>query len=138
MRRITLILIIIISIIISISAVNCFGQVFGKNKVTEKNFEWMTYKTTHFIIYYYPDAERLVKTMGDMAEIGYARISEILGHTIKKRIPLILYKSHSDFQQTNVILDTLDEGVGGFAELLKYRIVIPFTGSMDEFQIVPQ
>ncbi len=133
MKRTILILLIIV---ISFFTSNCFSQVFGKNKVTDKKFDWMTYKTNHFIIYYYPSAERLVKTMGDMAEIGYAKISEILGHSIKKRIPLILYKSHSDFQQTNVILDTLDEGVGGFAELLKYRIVIPFTGSMDEFQKV--
>jgi len=112
------------------------AQSFGKNKVSDRHFEWMTYKTRHFIIHYYPDAERLVRTMADMAEIGYAKISSILEHSIDKPTPLILYKSHADFQQTNVILEPLGEGVGGFAELFKYRIVIPFTGSMDEFQKV--
>ena len=114
----------------------CLGQGFGKNKVTDRHFDWMTYKTTHFTIYYYPDAERLVRTMADMAEIAYAKISSVLEHDIEKPTPLILYKSHGDFRQTNVILEPLGEGVGGFAELLKYRIVIPFTGSMDEFQKV--
>ncbi len=113
-----------------------FGQAFGKNKVTDRHFEWMTYKTRHFVIYYYPDAEQLVRTMADMAEIGYAKISSIVEHNIDKPTPLILYKSHGDFQQTNVILEPLGEGVGGFAELFKYRVVIPFTGSMDEFQKV--
>jgi hypothetical protein len=121
---------------ILVSASVCCGQTFGKNKVTSQHFDWMTYKTTHFTIYYYPDAERLVRTMADAAEVAYAKISSILEHDISKTTPLILYKSHGDFQQTNVILEPLGEGVGGFAELLKYRIVIPFTGSIDEFQKV--
>jgi hypothetical protein len=108
----------------------------GVNKVNDRNFDWMTYKTTHFVIYYYPDASRLVRMMGDMAEVGYAKISEILEHDVRKKIPLILYKSHADFRQTNVVTETLSEGVGGFSELLKYRVVIPFTGSMDSFQKV--
>ncbi len=119
-----------------IGASSCPGQAFGKNKVVSREFEWMTYKTTHFIIYYYQDEERLVRTMADMAEVAYAKISSVLEHDIKKTTPLILYKSHGDFQQTNVILEPLGEGVGGFAELLKYRVVIPFTGSMDDFQNV--
>jgi Tol biopolymer transport system component len=114
----------------------CFGQSFGKNKVSRQKFDWMTYKTTHFVIYYYPEEESLVRTMADMAEIAYAKISTILEHNIERETPLILYKSPDDFRQTNVILETLGEGVGGFAELLKYRIVIPFTGSMDGFQEV--
>jgi len=112
------------------------GQSFGKNKVTDRHFDWLTYKTTHFSIHYYPDEERLVRTMADAAEIAYAKISTILEHDLSKVTPLILYKSHGDFQQTNVILEPLGEGVGGFAELLKYRIVIPFTGSINEFQKV--
>lgn len=114
----------------------CYGEEFGKNKVISQHFDWMTYKTIHFTIYYYPDAERLVRTMADAAEIAYDKIGGILEHDISKRTPLILYKSHEDFQQTNVILETIGEGVGGFAELLKYRVVIPFTGSIEEFQKV--
>jgi Tol biopolymer transport system component len=112
------------------------SQMLGQNKVNDRHFDWMTYKTTHFIIYYYPEAEGLVRVMGDMAEVAYAKISDILEHEIKKQVPLVLYKSHPDFRQTNIVLETLDEGVGGFSELLKYRVVIPFTGSMDEFQKV--
>lgn len=114
----------------------CFGQAFGKNKVTSRHFGWLTYKTTHFTIHYYPDEERLVRTMADAAEIAYAKISSVLEHDLSKITPLILYKSHGDFQQTNIILEPLGEGVGGFAELLKYRIVIPFTGSINQFQKV--
>ncbi|HGJ66588.1 TPA: hypothetical protein ENS27_14585, partial [bacterium] len=130
------ILLTLILLIILINAQISLSQVFSKNKLNDRHFDWMTYKTSHFIIYYYPEAEGLVRTMGDMAEIAYAKISEILEHEIKKQIPLVLYKSHSDFRQTNIVLESLDEGVGGFSELLKYRVVIPFTGSMIDFQEV--
>lgn len=134
MKKVILLIAILTLIVMSYSLSS--AQYVDVNKVNDRNFDWMTYKTTHFIIYYYPEASRLVRAMGDMAEVAYAKISEILEHDVKKEIPLILYKSHADFRQTNVVLETLDEGVGGFSELLKYRVVIPFTGSMDQFQKV--
>ncbi|MGB9596326.1 MAG: peptidase MA family metallohydrolase, partial [Candidatus Poribacteria bacterium] len=130
-----LICMIVIILLFGISLPIC-AQYIDINKVNEYSFDWMTYKTTHFTIYYYPEASHLVRVMGDMAEVAYAKISEILEHDVRKKIPLILYKSHADFRQTNVITETLTEGVGGFSELLKYRVVIPFTGSMDDFQKV--
>ena len=130
---ITLILLSISLLIISLPS---SAQFIDVNKVNDRSFDWMTYKTTHFTIYYYPEASHLVRVMGDMAEIAYAKISEILEHDVRKKIPLILYKSHADFRQTNVVTEALTEGVGGFSELLKYRVVIPFTGSMDDFQKV--
>ena len=131
MKKFILAITILIFITLSISI--SFAQT---NKVNDRYFDWMTYKTTHFIIYYYPEADRMVRAMGDMAEVAYSKINEILEHDVKKKIPLILYKSHADFRQTNVTTETLTEGIGGFTELLKYRVVIPFTGSMDQFQKV--
>ncbi|MBD3182638.1 BamA/TamA family outer membrane protein [Candidatus Poribacteria bacterium] len=129
-------IILFIAIIFITTSFHGYCQSFGKNKVSRSNFKWLTYKTTHFTIYYYPDEESLVRTMADAAEIAYAKISSVLEHELSKNTPLVLYKSHGDFQQTNIILETLSEGVGGFAELLKYRVVIPFSGSISEFQKV--
>jgi Tol biopolymer transport system component len=52
---------------------------------------------------------------------------------MRKRTSLIIYNSHSDFQQTNVVLEYLPEGVGGFTELYKNRAVVPFEGSYRDF-----
>ena len=38
-----------------------------------------------------------------MAERGYARLSKVLNHEFRERKPIILYASHSDFQQTNAL-----------------------------------
>ena len=41
----------------------------------------------------------------------------------------MVYNSHNDFQQTNVISEYLEEGIGGVTELFKNRMVIPFEGN---------
>ncbi len=49
---------------------------------------------------------------------------------------MIIYNSHNDFQQTNVVSDLIEEGVGGFTESFKNRMVVPFTGSYEDFRHV--
>ncbi len=116
----------------------CVGwaQVFGKNKITAQRFDWHIHRTEHFDIYYYPSEAKLVPIMAAIAEEAYEQHSEDFEHELRDRTPLILYKSHKDFQETNIILQELHEGIGGFAELFKHRIVIPFTGSLEAFREV--
>jgi hypothetical protein len=113
-----------------------WAQGFGKNKVTDQHFDWLIHRTEHFHIYYYPAEAQLVPIMADIAEEAYEKHSEDFEHEIADRTPLILYQSHKDFQETNIILQELHEGIGGFAEIFKRRVVIPFTGSMEAFREV--
>ena len=113
-----------------------WAQSFGKNKITAQRFEWHIHKTEHFDIYYYPSEAKLVPIMAAIAEEAYEQHSADFEHELRDRTPLILYKSHKDFQETNIILQELHEGIGGFAELFKHRIVIPFTGSLEAFREV--
>ena len=115
---------------------NVFAQGFGKNKITAQRFDWHIHRTEHFDIYYYPSEAKLVPVMAAIAEDAYEKHSEDFEHELENRTPLILYKSHRDFQETNIILQELHEGIGGFAELFKHRIVIPFTGSLEAFREV--
>ena len=115
---------------------NGWTQGFGKNKITDQKFDWLIHRTEHFDIYYYPSEERLVSIMADIVEEAYEKHSEDFDHEIKERTPLILYRSHKDFQETNIMLQEIHEGIGGFAEIFKRRMVIPFTGSMESFREV--
>jgi len=47
-----------------------------------------------------------------------------------------VYNSHNDFQQTNVVNEYLQEGIGGVTEMFKNRITIPFEGSYQLFKHV--
>jgi hypothetical protein len=101
---------------------------FGKNQVRYDNFEWWTYETDHFLIYYYPEIEPHLARMAGYAESAYQQISSDLRHDLVQKIPLILFQTSSEFQQQNVIPGAAQENVGAFAEPIRHRIVMP----MDE------
>ncbi len=106
---------------------------FGKNKIQYRKFHWQIAETPHFRLFYYEGGERLVTFAASVLESTYTRYSHQLDHEIRHKTPVILYNAHKDFQQTNVILSDIEEGVGGFTEQLKRRVVVPFTGSYPEF-----
>ncbi len=126
----------IFGLLILMQAATVWGQGFGKNKITGQRFDWHVHRTEHFDIHYYPSEAKLVPLMAAIAEEAYEKHSEDFDHELQDRTPLILYKSHKDFQETNIILQELHEGIGGFAELFKHRVVIPFTGSIAAFREV--
>ncbi len=130
------ILVVLPIILAVLSPCVAWSQSFGKNKITGQRFDWHIHRTEHFDIHYYPSEAKLVPIMAAIAEEAYEKHSEDFEHELQDRTPLILYKSHKDFQETNIILQELHEGIGGFAELFKHRIVIPFTGSLEAFREV--
>ncbi len=121
---------------LTLPAFSQVGYYFGQNKVQYKNFDWAIFRTEHFEVHYYAEAEQAAHDAARMAERGYAYLSEALDHRIKERIPLILYASLNDFQQTNVVEGLIGEGTRGVTESLKNRVVLPMTGSYREFNHV--
>ena len=112
------------------------GQSFGQNKVQYRNFNWSFITTPHFDIYYYGNGFDLAQYTAEKGEEAYEQISKHLRWTLRKRVPIIIYHSHNDFQQTNVILPYMQEGIGGVTELFKNRVVIPFEGDYQQFRHV--
>ena len=111
-------------------------QGFGKNKVRYKNFDWWILESEHLDLYYEPEFHELAATAVEYLEEAYVHISGVLHHELSHRPPIVIFKSHYEFQQTNIIHEFLPPGVAGFAEPLRYRIVIPFNGDLDEFRNV--
>ncbi len=109
---------------------------FGRNKIQYTDFNWHILKTDHFDIYYYPEMEELAEQGANFAEEAYRYLENKFNFTINRRIPLIFYSSHLHFQQTNVTPSFIPEGVGGFFEFLKGRVVIPSDGNMNQFRKV--
>ena len=110
------------------------AQYFGRNQVKWETFDWNVMHTEHYDIHFYPTMEAATRDAGRMAERWYARLSGVLQHQYERK-PLILYASHPDFQQTNVV-QGIGEGVGGVTEGLKNRVVLPFTGIYSTFDHV--
>ena len=118
------------------SATAVHAQYFGKNKVNYTAFDWMFIQTENFDIYYTEGGYEIALIASRIAEDAYRQLSEHWNYSPRNRIPLLVYKSFNDFSQTNVILDVIEEGTGGFTELFKNRVVIPWEGSLAKFKHV--
>jgi Tol biopolymer transport system component len=109
---------------------------FGKNKVQYKKFTWSFIQSSHFDVYFYGDGQVLAEFTAAAAESAYTSISTLFRYQLVNRVPIVVYISHNDFQQTNVIAEYLEEGIGGVTELFKNRVVIPFEGDYKKFRHV--
>ncbi len=105
------------------------AQYFGRNKVQYDNFEFKQFDSEHFTFYFYDESEEAVKDAARMAERWYERHSHLYLRQFDEKKPIILYANDADFHQTNTINASLGEGVGGFTESLKQRVVMPLTGN---------
>jgi Tol biopolymer transport system component len=114
----------------------CQDTGFGQNKVQYRNFEWSYIQTNNFDIYYYPGGYELAKFAAQVLEDANKIVSDQLRYQLRKRVPIIIYQSPNEFQQTNVVSDLIEENVGGFTEAFKNRVVIPFNGSYEDFRHV--
>ena len=110
--------------------------IFGKNKVQYTEFEWYYIQSDHFDIYFNIGGEYIANFTADVAESSYTQISKSFRYQITNRIPIIVYNSHNEFQQTNVVNSYLEEGIGGVTELFKNRVVLPFEGDYKKFRHV--
>ena len=104
---------------------------YGKNRVKYDKFDWHIYTTDHFEIYYYPDLENHLERVAGYAESAYQQISANLQHELAFVVPLVIFKTHSEFEQQNIIPGANPEGVGAFAEPQRDRIVLPLDESPD-------
>ena len=109
---------------------------FGHNKVQYTDFDWQILRTEHFDIYYYPEMKELAQQGAFFAEEAYKQLESKFNHSLNNRVPLIFYSSHLHFEQTNTTGGFIPEGVGGFFEFMKGRVVIPADGSLSRFRHV--
>ncbi len=119
-----------------VTGVEPLSAQFGRNKLQYQVFDFRVIKTAHFDVHYYPQEREAAVDAARMAERAYRRLTRILGHEFAERKPIILYASHSEFQQTNALPGFITEGTGGVTEFAKRRVIMPFTGSYAEFEHV--
>jgi dipeptidyl aminopeptidase/acylaminoacyl peptidase len=109
---------------------------FGKNKVQYKTFKWKYIQSKHFDIYFYEGGREIAEFTATAAESAYVQLQRDFRYNIKDRIVWIVYNSHHDFRQTNVLDPYYDEFTKGVTELYKNRITLPFEGDYNLFRHV--
>ncbi len=125
---------IILLIMILMISLHLFSYSYGKNKIQREKLKWSKIETLHFDIYFNEGDDVFGQIMALLSEEAYYHINKDLKIPIRNRVPLIFYKSHQDFETTNIISPLLNEGVGGFTEISKNRVAVPFDGSFKKME----
>ncbi len=106
-----------------------FGQ-FGMNNVRNNQLDQF-YESYRFDIWHNLDTNDPVQK--EYLEMVIANLEnardwmggqQVYNHTIEKRIPILLYKTHTDMESSNLVGGFLPEGVGAFVECGKRREVL--------------
>ena len=123
-----------VGVLVSLLVVVCpaDAQYFGRNKVEYDRFDFRVARTTHFDIYFAEKDAAAAADAAVLAERWHDRLVEAFGHRLTRRQPLVLYGSHPEFAQTNIVGGFVGEGTGGVTEGLRRRIVMPFGYSLAE------
>jgi hypothetical protein len=126
----------VVAAVVVLAPLETFAQTpmvpyFGKNQIRYTNFRWNIYTTDHFEIYYYPEEEQHLERIASYAESAYQHVSSDLKHDLAFKVPLIIFKTSSEFQQENVIPGAAVEGVGAFAEPERDRMLVPLDDPPD-------
>ena len=77
-------------------------------------------------------ARRARRASAAWPSAGTRASRRVFEHEMRTRQPLVLYASHPDFEQTNVVGGMIGEGTGGVTEGLKRRVVLPLAGTLAE------
>jgi hypothetical protein len=78
------------------------GAVLRQNKVQYRHLRFSVIATEHFDVHFYEEERAAALDAARMAERAYGRLSRVLNHEYRERQPILLYASHSEFQQNNV------------------------------------
>lgn len=119
-----------------LSASAQYNLYFGRNKIQYEDFNWNVLRTEHFDVYFYPEMQILAEHGAAFAEEAYSELQNRFNFSVTRRIPLVFYSSQLHFKQTNITDGFIPDGVGGFYEFLKGRVVVPANGNLHRFRRV--
>ena len=109
-------------------------EVFGKNRVQYRSFDWYVLTSNNFEIYYYQGGLNLANQTAQLAEVEFDRVTEVLGYTPYNRVKIFLYNSPSDLSQSNMGIAAFGDLDDQELDLAKSRIEIAFTGDHMSFR----
>jgi len=131
MRRILLVPMLLCTLVSTGAAQSSY---FGQNKVQYKAFDWQVLRGPRVDVYHYPEEDEIARLTLAYAEESVDTLAARFGHVPRARIPIVVYASHTHFEQTNLLPFVPPEGILGFTEFMKRRVVLPFRGNYSEFR----
>lgn len=109
-------------------------EVFGKNRIQYRQFDWLYLSGENFDVYYY-DGRRSVATDAlQYLESEFDRITDLIGYPPYFKTKVFIYNSLTDLRQSNVGLNHTVFNVGGETEFIKPYVEVAYLGTAQEFK----
>lgn len=109
-------------------------EVFGKNRIQYKPFDWQVITTQNFEVYFYEGGQQMATLAAQFAESDFDRVTEILGYSPFSRTKIFVYNSSQDIYQSNVGVNFSSEKEIKNENLSKSRIEIAYQGNYGNFK----
>ncbi len=109
-------------------------EVFGKNRIQYKNFDWNYLSSENFDVHFYGSRRKVAEEALQYLESEFDRITDLLGFYPYQKTKVFLYNSITDLQQSNMGLNANRYSPGGETEFVKPYVEIAHPGNLDEFK----
>lgn len=109
-------------------------EVFGKNRIQYKQFNWQFLGSENFDVYYYEDRRKVATEAIQYLESEFDKVTDLIGYPPYLKTKVFLYNSITDLQQSNMGLNSTQYNGGGETEFIKPIVEIAHPGNLDEFK----
>lgn len=109
-------------------------EVFGRNRIQYKKFEWQYLSSENFDVYYYDNRRKVAQEAIQYLESEFDRITDLIGYPPYLKTKVFLYNSVTEKQQSNVGLSETVYHVGGETEFIQPYVEIAHPGNLDDFK----
>ncbi len=109
-------------------------EVFGKNRIQYRTFDWQFLTGENFDVYYY-DGRRDIATQAlQYLELEFDRITDLLGYAPYYKAKVFIYNSMADLRQSNVGLNHTYYNINGEVDFIKPYVEVAHQGTAQEFK----
>ncbi|HEY0656762.1 MAG TPA: translocation protein TolB [Chryseosolibacter sp.] len=109
-------------------------EVFGKNRIQYRQFNWQYLSGDNFDVYYYDARKAVAQNALEYLEAEFDRITDLIGYPPYFKTKVFLYNSLADLRQSNVGLNRTVFTVNGETEFIKPYVEIANPGTAQEFK----
>lgn len=109
-------------------------EVFGKNRIQYRQFNWQYLSGDNFDVYYYDARKAVAQNALEFLEAEFDRITDLIGYPPYFKTKVFLYNSLADLRQSNVGLNRTVFTVNGETEFIKPYVEIANPGTAQEFK----
>src|SRR5690348_317222 len=107
-------------------------EVFGKNRIQYRQFDWVYLSGENFDVYYYDARKAVAQESLEFLEAEFDRITDMIDFPPYFKTKVFIYNSLTDLRQSNMGLNRNVHKIGGETEFIKPYVEVAHMGTAQE------